>query len=105
MTYLAIGVLVVVVAAIFLFPTRAEVSVSNISAKNQALTSPMVTATFTSSGAAVDAQYWIEKPGSNGRHCVGRVNLKADESREVSFECPGLKGHNGQFELKTGPLE
>lgn len=100
--YAAAAVLAVALVFVFM-PTRTEVAVENVRAANQVAGPPLVTATLTNSGPAIDVSYWVETDRSGRKHCQGRVRVGAQGSKDLSFRCPGLAGHAGGFRLETGP--
>lgn len=86
-----------------LLPSQASVEVENVKAANQSFGPPLVTATLTNSGPAIDVSYWVETDRSDRKHCQGTVRVGAEDRKDLSFRCPGLAGHAGGFTLQTGP--
>ncbi len=105
-TYKYVLVGIVLIAVVFtLLPTRTVVQVSDIKAETGLIGPPRVTAIFHNSAAAVDIGYWIETDATKTRHCPGRTRLGEGERRTITFECPALANHSGQFTLRTGEVE
>ena len=100
--YLPLVLLVVIVAAM-LIPRTSVVQVAGISAGPQKFGPPLVKATLVNEGDAIDVRYWVEIPGRSEQLCGGSIRLGDNERKALSFPCPGLKGHAGDFTLETGP--